>query len=177
LPGETEQDLQAIVDLGSAMRDIMVQECRHRGRIGTVTLSVNCLIPKPGTPLQWVEQISTAAYKRKLRWLKRRVGPVPNLVLDAMPPWSAEIQAVLSRGDRRAADLLERWHEDGNWRRALRDWTAAGNPSLERLRRARVPGQAAPWDHLRIGPSTAALESQWSKAMRIAETPATPTVP
>ena len=177
LPGETEEDLQAIVDLGSAMRDIMVQECRHRGRIGTVTLSVNCLIPKPGTPLQWAEQISTAAYKRKLRWLKRRVGRIPNLVLDAMPPWSAEIQAVLSRGDRRVAELLERWHETGNWRQALRDWTAAGNPSLEQLRQPRVPGQPAPWDHLRIGPSTAALENQWNKAMQIADSPTERRVP
>lgn len=170
LPGETEEDLQAIVDLGSAMRDIMVQECRHRGRIGTVTLSVNCLIPKPGTPLQWSEQASTAEYKRKLRWLKRKVGRIPNLVLDAMPPWSAEIQAVLSRGDRRVAMLLERWHETGNWRQALRDWTAAGNPSIEEHRRARVPGEPAPWDHLRIGPSDAALRNQWDKAMAIAET-------
>jgi radical SAM superfamily enzyme YgiQ (UPF0313 family) len=171
LPGETEEDLQAIVDMGQAMRDVMVEECRHRGRIGTVTLSINCLIPKPGTPLQWAEQISTSAYKRKLGWLQRRVGRIPNVVLDAMPPWSAEIQAVLSRGDRRAADLLEEWHVTGNWKQALRAWTAAGNPSLAEHRRARRPGEAMPWDHLRIGPSTAALENQWDKAMTIAAAP------
>jgi radical SAM superfamily enzyme YgiQ (UPF0313 family) len=177
LPGESEEDLQAIVDLGSAMRDIMVQECRHRGRIGTVTLSVNCLIPKPGTPLQWARQVSTSEYKRKLRWLQRRIGRIPNLVLDAMPPWSAEIQAVLSRGDRRVSTLLERWHETGNWRRALREWTADGNPSLEEHRRERVPGEPTPWDHLRIGPSAAALRNQWGKAMEVAAAPASESAP
>lgn len=169
LPGETKDDLRAIVDLGSAMRDIMVEECRHRGRIGTVTLSVNCLIPKPGTPLQWAPQITRREYRARLRWLQRRVARIPNLVLDSMPPRAAEIQGVLSRGDRRVADLLEEWHRDGNWAAALRRWQELGGPSLESLLAPPPVGDALPWGHLSIGPSPAALRTQWSRAAEIAD--------
>lgn len=168
LPGEEEEDLQAIVDLAASMREIMIEEGRERGRIGTITLSINCLIPKPGTPFQWAQQLDAKAYKAKLKWLRRRVARIPNVVLDAMPPRSAEVQAVLSRGDRRVADLLEMWHRQGNWRRALRAWTAAGNPPLEEFLRERDPLEPVPWGHLRIGPGRPALSNQWDKALAVA---------
>ena len=77
LPGETESDLEAIVELGERMRDIMIEEGRARGRIGTITMSINCLIPKPGTPLQWAPQIDRRTYRAKLKWLRRRAAGVP----------------------------------------------------------------------------------------------------
>ncbi len=172
LPGETEEDLQAIVDLGAAMREIMLQEARPRGRLGRITLSINCLIPKPGTPLQWAAQLTATEYRRRLRWLQRRVGAIPNLELDAMPPRAAEVQAVLSRGDRRVADLLELWHACGDWRAALRAWRAAGGPPLAEFLRAREPGEPVPWGHLRVGPALPALQTQWRRALAVAEAPA-----
>ncbi len=168
LPGETEYDLAAIVKLAADMREIMIQECRSRGRIGTITLSINCLIPKPGTPLQWAEQISAKAYRSKLRWLRRQVAKLPNVVIDAMPPRAAEIQAVMSRGDRRVADLLELWHEYGNWPQALRQWSRSSGISLAELQRSRDPLEPVPWGHLRIGPAAPALINQWDQAMTIA---------
>lgn len=168
LPGEQEDDLLAIVQLAARMREIMIQECRARGRIGTITLSINCLIPKPGTPFQWAAQLDLKEYRRRLRWLQRRVARLPNVVIDAMPPRAAEIQAVLSRGDRRVADLLEAWHRGRDWRAALRAWTRAGNPPLGELLRERDPAEPAPWGHLRTGPGTPALRNQWDKAQAIA---------
>lgn len=168
LPGETQEDLEAIIEMGRAMRDIMVEEGRERGRIGTVTISVNCLIPKPGTPFQWAEQITPAEYRRRVRWLRRRVARVPNLVLDAMPPRTAEIQAVMSRGDRRVADLIEAWVDLEDWPEALRRWQAASGAQLGEFLREHEPGEPAPWDHLRVGPGTPALSNQWSKATDLA---------
>ncbi len=172
LPGETEADLEAIVELGERMRDIMVEEGRSRGRIGNITMSINCLIPKPGTPLQWAPQIGRRAYRDKLRWLRRRAARVPNLIIDAMPPRSAEIQAVMSRGDRRVAELLEEWHRCGEWAPALRAWSTAHEVPLEEFLRQRNPLEPTPWGHLRVGPGLPALTNQWHKAMEVAsETP------
>ncbi len=171
LPGETEADLEAIVELGSAMRDIMIEEGRERGRIGTITMSVNCLIPKPGTPFQWAEQIPPAEYRRRVRWLRRRIARVPNLVLDAMPPRTAEIQAVMSRGDRRVADLIETWVDLDDWSEALRRWQAGGGSRLGEFLREREPGEPEPWSHLRVGPGTPALSNQWNKASALAAAP------
>lgn len=177
LPGETEADLEAIIDLGKQMREIMIEEGRQRGRIGTITLSINCLIPKPGTPFQWAPQLSAKEYRRRLRWLRKRVAAIPNLVLDAMPPRMAEIQAVMSRGDRRVADLLERWLDADDWSAALRDWRDAGGPPIEEFLRERDPFEPAPWDHLRVGPGTPALVNQWDRATAIADAPVPVPVP
>ena len=165
LPGESEDDLQDLVDLGAAMRQIMIEEGRERGSIGTITLSVNCLIPKPATPFQWAEQIRPKAYRAKLRWLQRRIAKIPNVVIEAMSPRSAEIQALMSRGDRRVADLIELWAESGSWRQAVRDWEERGG-SLEHFAfRALEPAEPLPWGHLNTGASDAALGNQWRKAL------------
>ncbi len=168
LPGETEEDLDAIVELGEEMRDIMLHEGRARGRIGTITMSINCLIPKPGTPLQWAPQIDTRTYRAKLKLLRRRAAKVPNLVIDAMPPRAAEIQAVMSRGDRRVADLLEGWHRCGDWRQAFRAWSRTHRVPMREFLRQRDPLDPAPWGHLQVGPGLPALTNQWDKALEIA---------
>ena len=165
LPGETEADLQALVELASSMREIMIEEGRERGHIGTITLSVNCLIPKPGTPFQWAQQIRPSEYRAKLRWLRRRLAKVPNVVLDAMSPRMAEIQGLTSRGDRRVADLIELWAETGSWRQAVREWEQRGGSVDHFAFRALQPTDPLPWGHLRTGASEAALGNQWRKAL------------
>ena len=65
-------------------REVMIEEGRDRGSIGTITLSINCLIPKPATPFQWAEQIRPKEYKRRLRWLRRKLAQVPNVEIEAM---------------------------------------------------------------------------------------------
>lgn len=165
LPGETRQDLEELVQLARDLREVMLDEGRPRGRIGTITLSVNCLIPKPSTPFQWAEQIPPREYRDRLRWLQRQVARIPNVEVEAMSPRDAEMQGVLSRGDRRVADLLEIHHREGNWRRAVRHWAQADGPPAELYYRALSPTQTLPWGHLRTGPSAAALENQWNRAL------------
>ena len=86
-----------------------------------------------------------------------------------MPARVAEIQAVMSRGDRRVADLLEIWHRGGDWRAAMREWEANGGVPLAEHLRTRDPFEPAPWDHLRVGPGQPALVNQWTRASEIAE--------
>ena len=164
LPGEEEQDLQDLVDLAAGMREVMIEEGRAKGRVGTITLSVNCLIPKPGTPFQWVEQIRPRDYRAKLKWLQQRISKLPNVVVESMSPRAAEMQAVLSRGDRRVADLLEHLVDTGSWRPAVRAWEAEGGCLDHFAYRAYEPGEPLPWEHLRTGASPTALENQWNKA-------------
>jgi len=169
LPGETEADLQELVDLAAAMRAIMIEEGRERGRIGTITLSINCLIPKPATPFQWAEQIRPAEYRRRLKWLRRKLSKVPNVQIEAMPPRTTEIQALMSRGDRRVADLIELWAEEGAWPPALRRWQRQGG-SLEHFAYRNIaPGDPLPWGHLHTGAAEPALGNQWHKASALAD--------
>jgi len=169
LPGETEDDLQELVELATAMRQVMIEEGRERGHIGTITLSINCLIPKPSTPFQWAEQIRPAEYRRKLKWLRRQLGKVPNVEIEAMPPRTTEIQALMSRGDRRVADLIEQWAENGSWPDALRSWDSDGTALDYFAYRPLGPTTPLPWSHLHTGASDGALANQWGKALAIAD--------
>ena len=165
LPGETEADLQDLVDLATDMRTVMIEEGRERGSIGTITLSINCLIPKPATPFQWAEQIRPGQYKRKLKWLRKKLARVPNVRIEAMPPRTLEVQALMSRGDRRVADLIEIWAGADSWAAAVRQWEGSGG-SLEHFAYRRLePGMPVPWSHLHTGASASALSNQWRKAV------------
>jgi hypothetical protein len=64
-------------------------------------------------------------------------------------PREAYLQALLARGDRRVANLLERAaHLQGDWRTALREWDA--DPDFY-THRERALGETMPWDHLDVG--------------------------
>ena len=164
LPGEEERDLEELVGLASEMRAIMVEESRSRGRLGTITLSINCLIPKPGTPFQWASQVRPSQYRAKLRWLQKRIGRIPNLSIESMPPRSAEMQGLFSRGDRRVATFLEHLHHGESWGGAVRAWEAEGNSLDDIVYRPYAPSDPLPWAHLGTSASRPALRTQWQKA-------------
>ncbi len=52
LPTETQEDVQAILDLAGACRQLMLAEAPRTGRMGEIHLGCNLLIPKPYTPWQ-----------------------------------------------------------------------------------------------------------------------------
>src|SRR5207249_11779365 len=63
LPGETDDDLVAILDLAGRAR----QSARAAGNKGFhITASVSPHIPKPHTPFAWAEQVSIAELNRRL---------------------------------------------------------------------------------------------------------------
>jgi len=163
LPDEEERDLEELVRLATEMQAIMVEESRSRGRLGTITLSVNCLIPKPGTPFQWAEQVRPRQYRAKLRWLQKRISRIPNVSIESMPPRAAEMQGLFSRGDRRVAPFLEHLHHGGAWGEAVRAWEAEGNSLDDIVYRPYAPSDPLPWAHLGTSASRPALKTQWEK--------------
>jgi radical SAM superfamily enzyme YgiQ (UPF0313 family) len=165
LPGEDERDLEELVRLTTEMQAIMVEESRSRGRLGTITLSINCLIPKPGTPFQWAEQVRPRQYRSKLRWLQKRIGRIPNVSIESMPPRAAEMQGLFSRGNRRVATLLEHLHHRGSWGDAVRAWEAEGNSVDDIVYRPYAPADPLPWSHLGTSASRPALKKQWDKTL------------
>lgn len=106
LPTETQADIEEMLELAGKIRQVWLDYGRKRGRLGNLTLSVNPFIPKPFTPLQWAAMEPVVSLKKKVRLLKRRVGRMPNTSLICESLKSAELQALLSRGDRRTGRLL-----------------------------------------------------------------------
>lgn len=121
LPTETDGDLAELVELVEKIRLRVVARAKQNRRLGEITLSVNPFIPKPWTPFQWCGMAPLGELERKVAWLRKAFGKVPNVRLQVEGLKEALLQALLSRGDRRLAPLLVAAADSGNWRRAAKE--------------------------------------------------------
>lgn len=158
LPTETDEDLDAIVELTSRIRDRMIEIARPRGRVGSVIVSLNAFVPKPQTPFQWEPIASEKELDRKIKYLTRALKRLPNVEVRAMSSRLAQLQALLSLGDRRVADFILEVDRTGNWRQAMRGWTAYA------LRR-RSLDEPLPWDVVDIGLTTEFMKKEYTRAL------------
>jgi radical SAM superfamily enzyme YgiQ (UPF0313 family) len=143
LPTERDEDLVAIRDLTLAIRDRMLAYARPRGGIGRIVASVNPLIPKPGTAFQWMPMADTAAIERAIDRLRRLTAGIENVFFNIKSERHSFYQGLLSLGDRRVADVVERAEANGqNWRQAAAD---AGLDPDAYLQRDRSGDACLPW--------------------------------
>src|SRR4029453_14194775 len=103
LPGEQDEDLEAILELG----DKAYPRARAEGnRNFRITASVSPHVPKPHTPFAWAGQVSTAELNRRLGVLREaaRGTPGPLKYRDAE---TSLLEGVFTRGDRRLGAAVE----------------------------------------------------------------------
>jgi radical SAM superfamily enzyme YgiQ (UPF0313 family) len=95
-PTETEEDIQAIIDFTLAARQ------RFKRRIA---INATPFVPKAHTPFQWEGMTPSPAIRARQKRIHKALARHGVDVRADSPDW-AEVQAVLSRGDRRLADVL-----------------------------------------------------------------------
>jgi radical SAM superfamily enzyme YgiQ (UPF0313 family) len=118
LPTETDEDVDAIAALATAVRDAVTEISRPTGKMAWVSLSVNPFIPKASTPFQWEPMLDPKVLEKKIERLRKQVLKVHNLEFRFEPPKESYFQGLLSRGDRRVGKLLleaERRGESWKW--------------------------------------------------------------
>src|SRR5262245_17755752 len=103
LPTETDDDLVAIRDLTLQLRERMMAPARAKGQVGTITGSVNPLIPKPGTAYQWLPMEDSRAIEKKIKRLRSLMAGIDNVYFNIKSERHSYYQALLSLGDRRVA--------------------------------------------------------------------------
>lgn len=106
LPTETEDDIRELVRLTLAIRNQIMPAGRSRGRLTTLSLSINCFIPKPWTPFQFHPFTPVGELKKKITYIRKELGRQPNLKIKAESPEKSLIQALLARGDRRVGEVM-----------------------------------------------------------------------
>ena len=113
LPTETDQDVQALIDLALVVRE------RFPRRI---TVNITPFVPKAHTPFQWVAMAPVEGLKERLARIEQALRPGGIAVKAESPAWAA-VQGVLSRGDSRVGRALVRVKRRSlaAWRRALRE--------------------------------------------------------
>ena len=163
LPTEETGDVDAIIGLCKRIKHRFLQSSRARKRIGDITVSISSFVPKPFTPFQWAAMDDTKQLKQKIKRVKHGLKSVPNVRVHVDVPRWAYVQALLSRGDRRAGDILElAHHRRGNWPQTLK--TSPVNPDYFVLRE-RNRDDPFPWDFIDHGIRRTFLWKEYRRAI------------
>ena len=164
LPSETMADIDAIVLLCKKIKHRFLKTSRSRKRIGEITVSINSFVPKPHTPFQWAAMDEIHLLKEKIKRIKLGLKRVSNVQVHADIPKWAYIQGLLSRGDRRVAEILTRLNQNnGNWAKTLK--ASPINPDFYVVRQ-RSLDEIFPWDFIDHGIRKSFLKSEYQKALR-----------
>ena len=156
-PTQTLEDVQAIADLA---KEVLAVGRHVLGKKANVRIGVSTLVPKPHTPFQWVPMEDEAVINEQIALLQRElVGP--GIHFSWNNPEETLVEAFLTRGDRRVADVielawrkgakLEGWGEYFNfaaWQAAFAD---LGMDMDWYARRARTVDEILPWEHISAG--------------------------
>ncbi|MFO0722411.1 MAG: TIGR03960 family B12-binding radical SAM protein [Myxococcota bacterium] len=170
LPTETQDDLQAIIDLGARCR----QTAKRFNSSPTITVNVSSFVPKPHTPFQWSPQVTLEEIREKQHFM---LGEAKRAKLNfrCHESGSSVMEGVFSRGDRRTGEALIRGYELGarmdGWQEhhSLKLWDQAlSEVGLDRsfynLRR-RDAEELFPWDHIDPGVKKEWLWEDWMHAL------------
>ncbi len=164
LPSETDDDLVAIRDLTMEIRARMMAVAKPRGAVGRVVASVNPLVPKPGTTYQWLPMTRADVIDAKIARLRGLVEDLDNVFFNIKSERHSYYQGLLSLGDRRVADVIERAEENGgNWRAAVAD---AGLDAEAYLYRDRTADAFLPWQIIDGGMKTRFFRDELEKSER-----------
>src|SRR5262249_13908713 len=158
LPTEEDEDLDAIVSLTERIRSRMIEVARPRGRVGSIIVSLNAFVPKPQTPFQWEPIQPERVLDQKIKYLTRSLKRLPNVDVRAMSSRVAQLQALLSLGDRRVSSFLVEADRARNWRQTMRNWTSYSQ-------RRRELDEPLPWDVVDIGLTTEFMKKEYQRAL------------
>ena len=149
LPFEETEDLEDLVALVRRVKEIQIAAGKREGRIGRITVSLNCFVPKANTPFQWAAMDKRSALSLKMGYIKKTLRKEGNIrVIQDLPKW-AIIQGILSRSDRRVSSLLISVADNGgNWVQALRH---DGLGHADAPFRVRDDAELFPWETIESG--------------------------
>jgi radical SAM superfamily enzyme YgiQ (UPF0313 family) len=163
LPGEEQADLDETIRLLTATKK------RHKHL--RITFGVSSFVPKAQTPFQWHGRDRQAG--KKIEYLRKHLAKTGIEVRPESHNWS-DVQALLSRGDRRLGAILLSLPEGGAnlgaWKRALRN-PPVGCPPADYFMYRDIPyGETLPWQHLMDDAKAVMLQKHSQTAEELALT-------
>jgi radical SAM family uncharacterized protein len=154
-PSETLEDVQAIADL---CKKVIAEGRKVIGMKAKLNAGVSTFVPKSQTPFQWVSCDTPEQIKAKQDLLRRELGRDRNIKLSLTKAEDSFLEAWLSRGDRRMAEVVYSAWKNGSkfdaWGEGQRydAWMAAfeehGLDPLFYTHRQRRTDEVFPWEHI-----------------------------
>ena len=153
-PSETLEDVQAIADL---CKRVLAEGRKVIGYRAKLNAGVSTFIPKPHTPFQWVSCDSSEQIRAKQNLLRDNLRD-KNIKLSLTHPEDSQLEAWLSRGDRRVGEVLytawkngatfDAWGEERKYDVWMSAFAEHGlNPAFYTHRQRRTD-EIFPWDHI-----------------------------
>jgi len=169
LPTETDDDIDQFIRLIENVQKVYVEACRARGNIGSVTIGLSPLVPKPGTPFQWHPMENVPVLKKRFMKVRKALGKLPNIELSFGSPNEAYLQTYLSRGDRRVLSFFEEYLVNGHDEKAALQ-RAEPHPDHAVYRQFEKDDHL-PWDIIDHGYFPKFLWQDYQRALRHKHTP------
>ncbi len=174
-PAETIEDVDAIINLCKDVRHVGRQVIGNRAKVNA---GVSTFVPKPHTPFQWVPCDTMEQIQAKQEHLKKHLRG-PGLKLNWNDPRGTQLEAWLSRGDRRLSAVIYRawqngakfdaWGEHFQYQAWLDAFAAEGLDPDFYTHRQRPIDEVFPWEHISTGVSKKFLTEDylWSLSGKI----------
>ncbi|MDD3150674.1 MAG: radical SAM protein [Candidatus Gastranaerophilales bacterium] len=145
LPTETDDDITEMLNL--------MKNLKKEFKKFNLCLSVSSFVPKAHTPFQFEGRVDNKILKSRLDFLKKELHKSGIEFKPTSLKWDY-IQAILSRGDRRLAPLLEEIYRQkggiGIWKKALKEFDNI--PDFEFYANRQIShDEILPWDFIDTG--------------------------
>ena len=160
LPTETDEDIVGIAEMANQVLHCWRTYAKNKNRGVKITISTSCFIPKPQSPFQWEAQISIEEYLRRVNLLRSSIT-AKNVTYNWHDAETSLVEAVLSKGDRQVADVIEEvwrrggrldaWSDYFSFERWMQAFASCGvDPAF--YANTEIPLDAVlPWDHIDVG--------------------------
>lgn len=174
LPFEEQDDIEAI-------KELLLRVKRSSGKGINLGVSIGTFVPKAQTPFQWCGQEGEETVRAKQRELKSWAKSQKGIRLSYHDFETSYLEAIIARGDRKIADVIERAFELGArldgwsehfrydlWIQALED---CGVDGKEYATRWFEEDRALPWQHISCGVTKDFLLKEYRLAKEEVTTP------
>ena len=143
LPGEEQEDIDGIIDLGKIIQ-------KEGKKIRKIRFSCGYFVPKPQTLFQNESIFPLKDLTDKGKYLRKNLSKIPNLDCELFSPKMARIQTILSIGGLEISKPLAIASKLGgglgDWRRAFNEC----NLDLIKLSEERQEKEELPWDFIQL---------------------------
>ena len=154
-PSETLEDVQAIADL---CKRVIAEGRKVIGMKAKLNAGVSTFVPKSQTPFQWVSCDTPEQIRAKQALLRRELGRDRNIKLSLTKAEDSFLEAWLSRGDRRMAEVVysawkngskfDAWGEGQRYEAWMQAFDEHGLDPLFYTHRQRRTDEVFPWEHI-----------------------------
>jgi len=166
---DREEENQAIVDYLGAIWD----ETHIR-----MNINIGTFIPKPHTPFQWCAQLTPEQSYQQLSQLKKMINDrIKGCKVSYHEPSVSYLEGLISRGDARYADVIEKAYQKGCrldawneylqydlWKEAIAE--ASYNPEEAIFKDYDIEGDL-PWDSVSLRVGKKFLKEEWDRAKNL----------